>query len=158
MTNVDTQLRSDILTSVAGFRAPASEPIWSERSDSAGNGPDLVLYITDKKAHFGTRGSFWVHALFGFLEDRLEPEALAESAAASLCREMTIGEVLQAVEGRIGRPLDHAERETMRLAEHRPEERVFGMLASQEYFAALIEADDRYIGVFVAEGNLVSRE
>lgn len=154
MSQVDTQLRSDILASAATFRTPPSEPIWSQQSEPSGNRTQLVLYITDRKADFGTPGAFWVHALFSFLEDRLEPEALAESATASLCRKTTPGAVIQAIESRLSRPLDDAEREAMRIADHRPDVRVFAMLASEKRFAALIEADSRCVGVFVAEGEL----
>jgi hypothetical protein len=151
LTQVDTQLRSDIIALAATFRAPASEPIWSERAEPSRDGAQLVLYITERKAHFGTLGAFWVHALFGFLEDRFESEALVEAATASLCRKATIRELLAALEGRLDRAVDDAERAAMCIADDQAGVRVFLMLASEERVAALIEAGSRLIGAFVAE-------
>jgi hypothetical protein len=146
---VDTQLRSDTLASVAAFRASASEPIWSEWAEPTGTGAQLVLYITNRKDHFGTLGGFWIHALFNFLEDRLESNALAECATTSLCRRTTASEVVQTVQARLGRPLQDAERVAMRVADQQAGLRVFAMLASEAYLAALVEAEDTCIGVFV---------
>lgn len=151
MTQVDTQLRSDVLTSVAGFRAPESEPIWSESSEPTTTGAQLLLYITDRKEYFGTLGAFWVHALFSFLEDRLESNALTEYATASLCRETTMSEIVQAIQARLGRSLGDAERAAMRVTEHRAGLRVFAMLTSEAYFATLIEVEGTCVGVFVAD-------
>jgi len=95
--------------------------------------------------------------LFNFLEDRIESNALAECATASLCREATTSEVVQALQARLGRPLEDAERVAMRVADHRAGLRVFAMLASEGYLATLIEADATCIGVFVAESPPVRR-
>lgn len=152
----DTQLRVDVLASVAGFRAPKSEPIWSEWAEPASTGAQLLLYITDRKDSFGTLGAFWVHALYGFLEDRLESDALAECATASACREGTVSEVVQAIQARLGRPLEDAERVAMHVVDQRPGLRVFFMLTSEAYLAALIEAENTCIGVFVAESTEVT--
>lgn len=156
MTQVDTQLRSDVLASLATFRAPVSEPIWSESSEPTPTGAQLVFYVTNSKKYFGTLGAFWIHALFSFLEDRLQSDALVEFATASLCRETTASEVIQTIQTRLGRLLEDTERVATRIADQRAGVRVFAMLASEAYLAALIEAEGACIGVFVAESTRCS--
>jgi hypothetical protein len=108
-----------------------------------------VFYVTRTKDQFGSLGAFWVHALFNFLEDRQESEALTEVATASQCREVTPTEVIDALQGRMGRPLVDAERETMLLAGGRPVLRVLLMLASEGLWAGLIEAEGACVATFL---------
>jgi len=94
-----------------------------------------VFYVTRTKHHFGSLGAFWVHAVFDFLEDRLESEALAEMATASICREVTPTEAVGALQSRMRRPLEHTERATMLLVGEPAVLRVFSMLASEVLWA-----------------------
>jgi hypothetical protein len=149
MPQSDSRFRSDILSSVARFRAPASEPIWSDAGEPTRSGSQLVFYATRAKHHFGSLGNFWVHALFCFLEDRLKSEALVELAAASLCHEMTFSELTEALQSRMGRPLEVTERATMLTASERASVRIFSMLASDSLWAVVIEAERACVAVFL---------
>ncbi|WP_242361777.1 hypothetical protein [Anaeromyxobacter sp. SG17] len=151
MTQVDLLLRSEIHAYVPTFRAPSSEPIWTEWGDTTPTGVQLVLYGTHRKDHFGSLGAFWVHALFNFLEDRFEDDAVDALASASLCRESTPSEVVQTIQSRVGRPLEHQERVAMLLEERPPAPRVFTMLESERYWATLIDAARTCAAVFLAE-------
>jgi len=139
-----------MLASVAAFRAPASEPIWSEWAAPARTGARLVFYVTHNKDQFGTLGSFWTHALFNFLEDRLELEAFVALASAGLCGETTAREVVEAIQTRLDRPLEDAERVAMCVADRQAGTRVFAMLGSEACWAALIESEGTCVGIFVA--------
>jgi hypothetical protein len=119
-----------------------------------------VLYITDRGEHFETLGTFWIHALFKFLEDRfevhatatsLDSEALISLATASDCREASAREVIQAIQTRLGRPLDDTERVAMHIGDEAAGLRVFAMLASEDCWAALFECEARCVGAFVAD-------
>ncbi|WP_041450407.1 hypothetical protein [Anaeromyxobacter dehalogenans] len=148
MPQVDSLLRSDILASVGGFRAPASEPIWADSGEPTTGGAQLFFYVTRAKHHFASLGVFWVHALFNFLEDRLETEALVQVATRSLCHEVTPAEVVDALQSRMGRPLENTERATMLMTGGRAL-RVFSMLVSEVWWAGLVEAEGACVAVFL---------
>lgn len=99
--------------------------------------------------HYGTPGVFWTHALFSFLEDRLESEALVELATESLCREVTLAETVDAIQRRMGRPLEDVERRALLMAsDQAAAPRVFSMLDSDALWASLIQAGDTCVAVF----------
>lgn len=149
MPQVDALLRSHVLSSLERFRVPASEPIWSENGEPTRTGAQLVFYVTRTTQHFGSPGGFWVDALFNFLEDRSQPDVLAEAAGTSLCREVTPTEAIGVLERRLGRSLEGSERATMLLAGGRTDLRVFEMLATEALWAGLCLAEDAYVAAFV---------
>lgn len=149
MAQVDSALRSDVLSAVERFRTPAFEPLWTEFGEPTGPDSRLVFCVTRHLHDFGSPGAFWVHALFNHLEDRAESEDLPEVARGSLCREATPTEAVDVIESRIGRPLEESERATMLMSDVRKPPRVFLMLASEALWAGLIQADDACVALFL---------